>query len=103
MQISLKLVDWAVTATNLRAYANGAGSGEYTDFVSFDSNEMYKMFGVLFANDLTPKSITGFAPRTRSHCLVVTSSAPPSGGRTLQWTRLSKRLVAGSTSAATLQ
>ena len=55
MQISPKFVDWAVTATNLRAYANGAGSGEYTDFMSFDSNEMYKMFGVLFANGLTPK------------------------------------------------
>ena len=54
-QITPKFVDWAVTATNLRAYANGAGSGEYTDFMSFDSNEMYKMFGVLFANGLTPK------------------------------------------------
>ena len=55
MQISPKFVDWAVTATNLRAYVNGAGSGENTDFVFFDSNEMYKMFGVLFANGLTPK------------------------------------------------
>jgi hypothetical protein len=55
MQITPKFVDWAVTATNLRDYANGAGSGEYTNFVSFDSTEMYKMFGVLFANGLTPK------------------------------------------------
>jgi hypothetical protein len=54
-QIFPKFIDWAVTATNLRAYANGAGSGEYSDFVSFDSAEMYKMFGVLFANGLTPK------------------------------------------------
>ncbi len=30
------------------------GSGEYTDVVSFDSAEMYKMFGVLFANGLIP-------------------------------------------------
>jgi hypothetical protein len=42
-------------ATNLRAYANGARSGEYTDFVPFNSKENYKMIGVLFANGLTPK------------------------------------------------
>ena len=39
-------------ATNLRAYANGAGSGKYTDFVPFDSKEIYKMIGV---HGLTPK------------------------------------------------
>ena len=54
-QITPKFVDWVVTATNLRAYAIGAGSREYTDVVSFDSTEMYKMFGVRFANGLTPK------------------------------------------------
>ena len=48
-------MDWAVTATNLRAYASGAGSGEYTDFIPFDRPELYKMIGVLFANGLTPK------------------------------------------------
>jgi hypothetical protein len=48
-------MDWMVTATNLRAYATGAGSGEYTDFISFDRPELYKMIGVLFANGLTPK------------------------------------------------
>ena len=55
MQITPKSVDWAVTATNLQAYANGAGSREYMDFISFDSTEMYKMCGVLFANGLNPK------------------------------------------------
>ncbi len=43
-------MDWAVTATNLRAYASGAGSGEYTVFIPFDSPELYNMIGVLFAN-----------------------------------------------------
>jgi hypothetical protein len=48
-------MDWVVTATNLHAYATGSGSGEYTDFISFDCPELYKMIGVLFANSLTPK------------------------------------------------
>jgi hypothetical protein len=48
-------MDWAVTATNLHAYASGAGSGKYTDFIPFDQQELYKMIGVLFANGLTPK------------------------------------------------
>ena len=54
-QITPRFVEWAVTATNLRAYANGAGSGQYTDYVPFDVAEMYKMFGVLFTNGLSPK------------------------------------------------
>ncbi len=43
--------------TNLRAAADGAGSGRgtYYDFVSFDVVEIYKLVGILFANDLTPK------------------------------------------------
>ncbi len=54
-QLTPAFMDWAVTATNLRAYATGAGSGEYTDFISFNHPELYKMIGVLFANGLTPK------------------------------------------------
>jgi hypothetical protein len=54
-QLTPAFFDWAVTATNLRAYASGAGSGEYTDFIAFDRLEVYKMIGVLFANGLTPK------------------------------------------------
>ena len=54
-QITPAFIDWATTATNLRAYASGAGRGEYTDYVPFDSEEIYKMIGVLFANGLTPK------------------------------------------------
>ncbi len=54
-QITPEFIDWAAMATNLRAYANGAGSGEYTDFVPFDRIEIYKMIGVLFANGLTSK------------------------------------------------
>ena len=45
----------AVEATNLRAYASGAGSGQYADFIPFDLPEFYKMLGVLFANGLSPK------------------------------------------------
>ena len=48
-------IDWVVTATNLRVYASGAGSGEYMDFIPFDQPELYKMSSVLFANGLTPK------------------------------------------------
>jgi len=54
-QLTPAFFDWAVTATNLRAYASGAGSGEYTDFIAFNRTEVYKMIGVLFANGLTPK------------------------------------------------
>ena len=48
-------MDWAVPATNLRAHASGAGSGEYTDFIPFNRPELYKMIGVLFTNGLTSK------------------------------------------------
>jgi hypothetical protein len=41
-------MDWAVTATNLHAHATGAGSGEYTDIISFDCPESYKMIGDWF-------------------------------------------------------
>jgi hypothetical protein len=54
-QLTPVFMDWAVTATNLRAYASGAGSGKYTDFIPFNHPELYKMIGVLFANGLTPK------------------------------------------------
>jgi hypothetical protein len=55
-QVTPEFIDWEATATNLRAYTNGAVSGEYTDFVPFDCIEIYKMIGVLFANGLTPKA-----------------------------------------------
>ena len=54
-QLTPTWFDWCTTATNLRAYSSGAGSGEYQDFMPFDLAEMYKMIGVLFANGLTPK------------------------------------------------
>jgi len=66
--------DWCTTATNLRAYSSGAGSGEYQDFMPIDLAEVYKMIGVLFANRLTPKpSLTsGSARKRKSHCLAQT-------------------------------
>jgi hypothetical protein len=54
-QLTPTWFDWCTTATNLRAYSSGAGSGEYQDFMPFDLAEVYKMIGVLFANGLTPK------------------------------------------------
>jgi len=51
-QLTASWFDWCVTATDLRAYLSGAGSGEYQDFMPFDLAEMYKMIGVLFANKL---------------------------------------------------
>ena len=54
-QLTPKFVEYVVEATNLRAYASGAGSGQYADFIPFDALEFYKMFGVLFANGLSPK------------------------------------------------
>jgi hypothetical protein len=54
-QITPEFIDWAATTTNLCAYANGAGSGEYTDFVLFDRIEIYKTIVVLFVNGLTLK------------------------------------------------
>ena len=56
-QLTPEFIKYAVDATNLRAYASGASSGEYADFIPFDVPEFYKMFGVLFANGLTPKPI----------------------------------------------
>jgi hypothetical protein len=56
-QLTPEFVKYAVDATNLRAYASGASSGEYADFIPFDLPEFYKMFGVLFANGLSPKPI----------------------------------------------
>lgn len=44
-----------VRTTNERAAAEGAGSRTYKDFVGFDTDEMYKMFGLLFANAVSPK------------------------------------------------
>jgi hypothetical protein len=47
----------AVPCTNMRATAEGAGAGGtvYDDFVPFNTGEMYKMIGLLFANGLSPK------------------------------------------------
>ncbi len=53
-QLTPKFMEYAVEATNLRAYASGAGSGQYADFIPFDLPEFYKMLGVLFANGLIP-------------------------------------------------
>ncbi len=38
-------MEYAVEAINLRAYASGAGSGQYTDFIPFDPPEFYKLLG----------------------------------------------------------
>ena len=54
-QMTPEFIKWVVDATNLRAYSSGAGSGEYKDYLPFDVDEIYKMFGVLFANGLAPK------------------------------------------------
>jgi hypothetical protein len=50
-QLTPKFVEYVVEATNLLAYASGAGSGQYVDFIPFDAPELYKMF----ANGLSPK------------------------------------------------
>ncbi len=55
MQLTPKFIEYVVEATNLRAYASGAGSGQYADFIPFDAPKLYKMFGVLFANGLSLK------------------------------------------------
>ena len=38
-QLTPKFMEYAVEATNLRAYASGAGSGQYADFIPFDLPE----------------------------------------------------------------
>jgi len=47
-----------VALTNARVAADGAGCGGtvYQDFVHFDTKEMYRMFGLMFINGLSPKS-----------------------------------------------
>jgi hypothetical protein len=57
LQLNKKLFKFMTDATNLRAAADGAGSGrgEYKDFVPFDVDELYKMVGVLFATGLAAK------------------------------------------------
>ena len=57
LQLKPELFSFFTNATNLRAAADGAGSGRGThyDFVPFDVVEIYKLVGVLFANGLTPK------------------------------------------------
>jgi hypothetical protein len=57
LQITPEFVYWITCATNRRATANGAGcgTGEFKDWVAFDQFEMYRFFGVLFANGLAPK------------------------------------------------
>ena len=46
-----------VPCTNRRATSEGAGIGGtiYKDYVAFDADEVYKMFGLLFANGVSPK------------------------------------------------
>ena len=46
-----------VNCTNARAASEGAGAGgtTYQNWKPFDTNEMYKMIGLLFANGLSPK------------------------------------------------
>ncbi len=55
MQITPKFANYAVEATNLHAYASGAGGRQYANYIPFDAPEFYKMIGVLFANGLSPK------------------------------------------------
>jgi hypothetical protein len=57
LQITPEFVKWITCATNRRATADGAGcgTGEFKDWVAFDEAEMYRFFGVLFANGVAPK------------------------------------------------
>ena len=57
LQITPEFLYWITCATNRRATADGAGcgTGEFKDWVAFDQFEMYRFFGVLFANGLAPK------------------------------------------------
>ena len=46
-----------VNTTNARAAAEGAGFGgtQYTDYTQFDSDEVYRMIGLLFVNGVCPR------------------------------------------------
>ena len=46
-----------VNTTNARAAAEGAGFGgtQYTDYTPFDSDEVYRMIGLLFVNGVCPR------------------------------------------------
>ena len=48
-------MEYIAEASNRRAVAEGAGSKTYADWVPFDQKEIYKFFGLLFANALSPK------------------------------------------------
>jgi hypothetical protein len=57
-QITLKFVQSCiVNTTNARASSEGAGFGwtVYTDYKSFDLEEVNKMIGLLFLNGLAPR------------------------------------------------
>ncbi len=41
MQLTPKVIEHVVEATNLHAYASGARSRQYADFIPFDAPELY--------------------------------------------------------------
>jgi hypothetical protein len=54
-QLTPDFWSWTVDATNYRAMAGGATTGEFADFVQFDLAEVNKFIGLLFLNGLSPK------------------------------------------------
>ncbi len=54
-QITPEFVESFTTMTNQRAAPEGAGSRTYRDWAPFDSREVYKMLGLVFANAVSPK------------------------------------------------
>ena len=52
MQLTPDFWSWTVDATNYRAMAGSATTGEFTDFVPFDLAEVNKFIGLLFLNGL---------------------------------------------------
>ncbi len=46
-QLSPTYMEWLVKASNMRAAAEGAGSGMYADFVLFDHPKLYKFVGIV--------------------------------------------------------
>ena len=55
LQITPQFVKYIAEATNRRAVAEVVGSKTYTDWAPFDQKEIYKFFGLLFANALSTK------------------------------------------------
>ena len=68
-----------VRTKNDRATAEGAGLQTYRNFVGFSTKEMYKMFGLLCANAVSPKPQFPFWSRieARVASLAMTSSPMP--------------------------